>query len=203
MREVLCSTAPVMADQRASGAEKRRLFEQHVLPHLDLLYAAAMRLVRNADDAGDLVQETILRGYRFFHQFTPGTNCRAWLLTILYNNFRTGYRRRSQEQPAASAQDFARQSDVRGLADDPADSNPETIVGERRVSREVSSALDALPEDFRVALLMVDMEDLSYQEVSGVLSIPVGTVKSRVSRGRAMLRETLKGYARERGIIRS
>jgi RNA polymerase sigma-70 factor (ECF subfamily) len=203
MREVLCSGAPIMADQGASGAEKRRLFEQLALPHLDLLYAVAMRLVRNPDDAGDLLQETILRGYRFFHQFTPGTNCRAWLLTILYNNFRNGYRRSSQEQPAASAEDFTRQSDLRGLADDPPDSNPETIVGESRVSREVVAALDALPEEFRVALMMVDMEELSYQEVSGVLGIPVGTVKSRVSRGRAALREALRGYARERGIIRS
>jgi RNA polymerase sigma-70 factor, ECF subfamily len=203
MREVLWSGAPIMADQGASGGEKRRLFEQLALPHLDLLYAAAMRLVRNADDAGDLLQETILRGYRFFHQFTPGTNCRAWLLTILYNNFRNRYRRSSQEQPAATAEDFARQSDLRGLADDPPDSNPETIVGEGRVSREVTSALDALPEEFRVALMMVDMEELSYQEVSGVLGIPVGTVKSRVSRGRAALREALRGYARERGIIRS
>jgi RNA polymerase sigma-70 factor, ECF subfamily len=203
MREMLWSGAPIMAEQDVSGAEKRRLFEQLALPHLDLLFAAAMRLVRNADDAGDLLQETILRGYRFFHQFTPGTNCRAWLLTILYNNFRSGYRRRSQEQPAVSAEDFARQSDVRGLGDDPPDSNPETIVGERRASREVVGALDALPEEFRVALMMVDMEELSYQEVSTVLGIPVGTVKSRVSRGRAALREALKGYARERGIIRS
>jgi RNA polymerase sigma-70 factor, ECF subfamily len=203
MREVLCSGAPIMADQGASGAEKRRLFEQLALPHLDLLYAVAMRLVRNPDDAGDLLQETILRGYRFFHQFTPGTNCRAWLLTILYNNFRNAYRRSSQEQPAASAEDFARQSDLRGLADVPPDSNPETIVGERRISPEVTSALDALPEEFRVALMMVDMEDLSYREVSSVLDIPVGTVKSRVSRGRAMLREALKRYARARGIIRS
>jgi RNA polymerase sigma-70 factor (ECF subfamily) len=203
MREVLCSGAPIMADQGASGAEKRRLFEQLALPHLDLLYAVAMRLVRNPDDAGDLLQETILRGYRFFHQFTPGTNCRAWLLTILYNNFRNAYRRSSQEQPAASAEDFARQSDLHGLADVPPDSNPETIVGERRISPEVTSALDALPEEFRVALMMVDMEDLSYREVSSVLDIPVGTVKSRVSRGRAMLREALKRYARARGIIRS
>jgi RNA polymerase sigma-70 factor (ECF subfamily) len=203
MREVLWSGAPIMADQGASGVEKRRLFEQVALPHLDLLYAAAMRLVRNADDAGDLLQETILRAYRFFHQFTPGTNCRAWLLTILYNNFRSSYRRAAQEQPAASPEDFARQSDVRGLSDDQPDPNPETIVGERRISREVSSALDALPEEFRAALMMVDMQELSYQEVSGVLDIPVGTVKSRVSRGRAILREALKGYARERGIIRS
>jgi RNA polymerase sigma-70 factor, ECF subfamily len=192
-----------MADQGASGVEKRRLFEQLALPHLDVLYAAAMRLVRNADDAADLLQETVLRGYRFFHQFTPGTNCRAWLLTILYNNFRSGLRRVSQEQPASSAEDFARQADARGLQEDPPDTNPETIVGERTISREVASALDALPEEFRVALMMIDMEELSYQEASRVLSIPVGTVKSRVSRGRAMLREALKGYARERGIIRS
>jgi RNA polymerase sigma-70 factor, ECF subfamily len=192
-----------MAAKDASGVDKRKLFEREALPHLDALYAVAMRLARNADDAGDLLQETVLRGYRFFHQFTPGTNCRAWLLTILYNNFRNGYRRTSHEQPAASPEDFARQADVRALHDDPPDANPETLVGEHGVSREVTNALDALPGEFRLALLMVDIEELSYQEVSEVLSIPVGTVKSRVSRGRAMLRDALKQYARERGIIRS
>jgi RNA polymerase sigma-70 factor (ECF subfamily) len=192
-----------MAAKDASGVDKRKLFEQEALPHLDALYAAAMRLARNEDDAGDLLQETVLRGYRFFHQFTPGTNCRAWLLTILYNNFRNGYRRTSHEQPAASPEDFARRADVRGLHDDPPDANPETLVGERGVSRPVADALDALPEEFRLALLMVDIEELSYQEVSRVLGIPVGTVKSRVSRGRALLRDVLQQYARERGIIRS
>ena len=87
-----------MAAKDAGGVDKRKLFEQEALPHLDALYAVAMRLARNADDAGDLLQETVLRGYRFFHQFTPGTNCRAWLLTILYNNFRNGYRPSSRVQ---------------------------------------------------------------------------------------------------------
>ena len=139
-----------MPGKTDSGQVRRALFEREALPHLDALYATALRLVRSPDDANDLVPDTVLRAYRFFHQFTPGTNCRAWLLTILYNNFRNGYRRTSHEQPAASPEDFARRADVRGLHDDPPDANPETLVGERGVSRPVADALDALPDDWNV-----------------------------------------------------
>jgi RNA polymerase sigma-70 factor, ECF subfamily len=192
-----------MADKVGTGADRRRRFEDEALPHLDALYTMALRLARNADDASDLLQETILRAYRFFHQFESGTNCRAWMLTILFNNFRNGYRKSSREQPATSADEFDRKVEAESLRLDPAGANPESLVSSQRMEGEVEAALTALPAEFREAILLVDIEELSYQEVSGVLNIPIGTVKSRVSRGRAMLRDALTAFAKERGIIRS
>ena len=192
-----------MADKGGTGADRRKRFEDEALPHLDALYTMAIRLARNPDDANDLLQETVLRAYRFFHQFESGTNCRAWMLTILLNNFRNGYHKASREQPASSAEEFDRKVEGESLRVDPAGSNPEALLSGRGMEGEVETALAALSEEFREALLLVDVEELSYQEVSGVLNVPIGTVKSRVSRGRAMLRDALAGFARERGIIRT
>jgi len=187
-----------MTGRRPSGEDRRKQFEEQALVHLDAVYTMAMRLARNAEDANDLLQETVLRAYRFFHQFEPGTNCRAWMLTILFNNFR----RSAREQPSASIEDFEHRLDAESLRVDPRSSNPESIISAAGMDREVEQALESIPEEFRAALLLVDVEELSYQEVSGVLNIPIGTVKSRVSRGRAILRAALKRYAKERGIIR-
>jgi RNA polymerase sigma-70 factor, ECF subfamily len=172
--------------------DKRKLFEQEALPHLDALYGAALRLAHNPDDAEDLMQDTVLRAYRFFHQFTPGSNCRAWLLAILYNTFRNGYRRSSREQTAPSVAEFERGVEAQSLRVDPSGNNPEQIYANRRMGHEIEAALDALPEEFRSAIWLVDVEDLNYQEVSELLDIPIGTVKSRVSRGRAMMRNVLR-----------
>ena len=192
-----------MADKSGSGADRRRRFEDEALPHLDALYTMALRLSRNPDDANDLLQETVLRAYRFFHQFESGTNCRAWMLTILFNNFRNGYRKSSREQPASSPEEFERKVEGESLRADPAGSNPEALLSGQGMEGEVESALGSLPTEFREAILLVDVEELSYQEVSAVLNVPIGTVKSRVSRGRAILREALARFAKERGIIPS
>jgi RNA polymerase sigma-70 factor (ECF subfamily) len=192
-----------MADKSGTGTDRRKRFEDEALPHLDALYTMAIRLARNPDDANDLLQETVLRAYRFFHQFETGTNCRAWMLTILFNNFRNGYRKYSREQPASSAEEFDRKVEAESLRTDPAGSNPEALVSGHGIEGEVEAALGGLPAEFREAILLVDVEELSYQEVSGVLDIPIGTVKSRVSRGRAILRDVLTNFAKERGIIRS
>lgn len=191
-----------MADKGGTGEDRRKQFEEEALPHLDALYSMALRLSRNSDDAGDLLQETILRAYRFFHQFEAGTNCRAWMLTILYNNFRNGYRKSSREQPAASSDEFERKLEGEALRADPAGSNPEAMLSGQGMEGEVETALAGLPAEFREAILLVDVEELSYQEISGVLNIPIGTVKSRVSRGRAILRDSLTAFARERGLLR-
>lgn len=192
-----------MADKSGTGTDRRKRFEDEALPHLDALYTMAIRLARNPDDANDLLQETVLRAYRFFHQFETGTNCRAWMLTILFNNFRNGYRKYSREQPASSAEEFDRKVEGESMRTDPAGSNPEALLSGRGMEGEVEDALEGLPADFREAILLVDVEELSYQEVSGVLDVPIGTVKSRVSRGRAILRDALANFAKERGIIRS
>jgi len=192
-----------MAEKSGTGADRRKRFEDEALPHLDALYTMAIRLARNPDDANDLLQETVLRAYRFFHQFESGTNCRAWMLTILFNNFRNGYRKSSREQPAASAEEFERKVENESLRAEAGGSNPESILSQQGMEGEVETALAGLPGEFREALLLVDVEELSYLEVSGVLNVPIGTIKSRVSRGRAMLREVLSNFAKERGIIRS
>ncbi len=192
-----------MADKSGTGADRRKRFEDEALPHLDALYTMAIRLARNPDDANDLLQETVLRAYRFFHQFETGTNCRAWMLTILFNNFRNGYRKYSREQPASSPEEFERKVEGESLRTDPAGSNPEALLSGHGMEGEVEAALGGLPAEFREAILLVDVQELSYQEVSGVLDIPIGTVKSRVSRGRAILRDALTNFAKERGIIRS
>ena len=192
-----------MADKSGTGADRRKRFEDEALPHLDALYTMALRLSRNPDDANDLLQETVLRAYRFFHQFESGTNCRAWMLTILFNNFRNGYRKSSREQPAASAEEFERKLENESMRVDAGGSNPESILSGQGMEGEVETALAGLPAEFREALLLVDVEELSYLEVSGVLNVPIGTVKSRVSRGRAILRDMLASFAKERGIIPS
>lgn len=192
-----------MAAKRATGAEKRELFEAEALPHLDTVYAMAVRLVHNADDANDLLQETVLRAWRFFDQFQPGTNCRAWLLTILFNNFRNGYRRTSREQPASATADFDHRLEAASLSDQRQEGNPETAVSARSMDREVESAFNSMPDEFRSALLLIDVQELSYREASQVLEVPVGTIKSRVSRGRTLMRQALQSYAKDRGIIRS
>lgn len=183
------------------GESKRKLFEREALPHLDAVYAAALHLARNRDDANDLVQETVLRAYRFFHQFSPGTNCRAWLMTILYNAFRNGYRRSGREQVAGSVADYERELEAESSRPEAARNNPETIVFEQLMDHEVESALKALPEDFRTAVLLVDVEELSYQEAAAVLKIPIGTVRSRLSRARATMRRELHSMACKRGLL--
>src|SRR6202161_3509642 len=128
MMWVLCSSSLHMAVKRVIPADQRLKFEHAALPHLDAVYTAALRLARNPDDAEDLLQETILRAYRFFHQFESGTNCRAWMLTILFNNFRNGYRKSSREQPAASAEEFERKLENESLRGEAGGSNPATIL---------------------------------------------------------------------------
>jgi RNA polymerase sigma-70 factor, ECF subfamily len=191
-----------MASHSGSGDGKRALFEREALPHLDAIYSAALHLARNRDDATDLVQETILRAYRFFHQFSPGTNCRAWLLTILYNAFRNGYRRSIREQAAASAAEFERQIDAEAASGDPVQNNPEHVVLGNLLDHEIETALDRLPEEFRAAILLVDLEELSYCEAARVLDVPIGTVRSRLSRGRSMMRRALSVFAQDRGLTR-
>jgi RNA polymerase sigma-70 factor, ECF subfamily len=192
-----------MAGKRDLGLNTRESFEREVIPHLDSIYSMALRLARNPEDANDLLQETVLRAYRFFHQFTPGTNSRAWVLTILFNNFRNGYRKSGREQVSQSEAEFTERLEAESMAADQSETDPEALAFANVMAPEVTAALDSLPEEFRAALLLVDVEELSYQEVAGVLAVPVGTVKSRVSRGRSLLREALLSFALGKGIIRS
>lgn len=185
-----------MAPKASDGPNKRKLFEEQALPHLDALYSAALRLLRDRDKAEDLVQDTMMRAYRFFDRFTPGTNCKAWLFTILYNNFRSGYRRMTRQQPAASEADFERALDAESMRADPAAYDPETLLVNKLTGRQIEAALEGLPEEFRAALFLVDVQQLNYHEVAATLEVPIGTVKSRVSRGRGLMRAALRKLGR-------
>jgi len=190
--------------EKAGGRQaQRELFEAQALPHLDNLYTAALHLTRNPADAKDLLQDTVLRAYRFFHQFTPGTNCRAWLLTILYNCFRNDYRRASREKTSVASENFDREIETHSLPSDRPQADPEFMLFDKLLDHEVQQALDKLPEEFRSVILLVDIEELNYQEAARALDVPVGTVRSRLSRGRAMMREALRGFAVAKGYIRS
>jgi RNA polymerase sigma-70 factor (ECF subfamily) len=183
-----------------NSSDRRQIFEREALPHLDALYTAALRLTRVEDDASDLVQETMLRALRFFHLFAPGTNCRAWLLTILHNSFRTRWRRGGREKLSASPAEFESEVAGESLRAEGWDCNPERILCARSVGGAIGAALERLPEDYRVTLMLVEVQELNYEEAASVLEVPVGTIKSRVSRGRAMLRHALEQFAKVQGV---
>ncbi len=172
--------------------EKHALFEQWALPHKDHLYTACLSLTRNPDDAADLFQETFLRAFRFFHQFTPGTNCRAWLLTIMYNAFRNRY---AQRVRAGHMIDFdtaqyhyKRKLISVGEADQ--DDLAEIILA-RLLDGEIADALRALPEEYRSTLLLVDIEECTYQEAAKALSCPA---RAAYYTKRSEIMPTRKGY---------
>jgi len=181
-----------MGSKPTNSASTRQRFEAVALPHLDAVYAAALRLARNPDDAKDLLQDTILRAYRFFDQFAPESNCRAWLLTILYNNFKN-HLRRSSLNPVTALPDESRERTEAGFALNGRSCNPEEIAAQRWIGRHLEAAINALPLEFQEPVLLIDVQGLSYREVAEVLNIPLGTVKSRVARARSLLRATLRG----------
>lgn len=180
--------------------ERERRFEKEALPVLEAMYGAALRLTRNPADAEDLLQETALRAYAAFDQFTPGTNLRAWLYRILTNAYISAYRkdqRRPRTVPAETGDEdfslFERLTDV--------GSTPEATVLDRLPDDEVKEALEALPEPFRMSVLLADVEGFSYKEIAEILGISIGTVMSRLHRGRKALQRRLWEYARERGLV--
>jgi RNA polymerase sigma-70 factor (ECF subfamily) len=169
--------------------------------HLDALYQAALRFTHNRTEAEDVVQETFLRAFRGFHQFNPGTNCRAWLFTILRNVFLNRIRREGREVPQADP--AAWDSVSQGAASlHQTEASPEDEFFQTVVHGDVDRALKALPLVFREAVILADFEGLSYKEVAEVLGCPVGTVMSRLSRGRHLLREALSRFGREHGYLK-
>jgi len=189
-----------MGTAKAEEADKQALFAQWALPHKDYVYTACLYLTRHKEEAEDLFQETYLRAFRFFHQFTLGTNCRAWLLTIMHNAFKNRYSQRLRATRVLEFDEAAREYEKKLLADgETGRDDPAEVLLSRIVDSEITDALRALPEEYRSTLLLVDIEELTYEEAAAVLHCPIGTVRSRLSRARRLLRQALSTYARERG----
>jgi RNA polymerase sigma-70 factor, ECF subfamily len=174
-------------------------FEQAALAHLDSLYGTALRLTRRPSDAEDLVQDTYLKAFRSAHQFQPGTNLKAWLFTILHNTFRNLRRHegRSPVEIDSELVDHAVETASGGAL------SPEQILTSATIDADLQGALDALPDAFREAVWLRDVEELSYAEIARVLDVPIGTVMSRISRGRRALFEGLQARreAKERRVV--
>ena len=179
------------------GEGRREQFAEIALPFMDTVYSAALYLSRDPDDAAELLQDTFLRAYRSWHQFTVGTNCKAWLLTILHNTFRNRYRAHSRA-PATVEFDEELYRDL----DATSDNQPDDLVSAQVLDGEVEAALRQLPPEFLEAVLLVDLQDLTYEEAATVAACPVGTIRSRLSRGRHLLQRALRQYAKDRGIVR-
>jgi RNA polymerase sigma-70 factor (ECF subfamily) len=175
-----------------------RSFDDEALPHLDALYRVALRLTGDPARAEDLVQDTMLKAYRSWRQYRPGTNAKGWLLTILRNTFINDYRRRKLEPVAMDLE----AAEPHAIFRDAAEADPEGAFFAQIVDRKVIEAIDALPTEFREVLVLSDVEGLSYAEIAETLQVPVGTVKSRLFRARRQLQVALYAHAVEMGYIR-
>ncbi len=175
--------------------DRKALFEQDVVPVMGQLFPAALRMTKNASDAEDLVQETIAKAYAAFHQFRPGTNLRAWLHRILANTFINTYRKRRREPAATLGADFGEdwQAGADRLAGPARSAEAEAL--DRLADSDILGALRDLPEDFRVTIYLADIEGYPYREIAEIMGTPIGTVMSRLHRGRGRLREKLARYA--------
>jgi RNA polymerase sigma-70 factor, ECF subfamily len=185
--------------------ETRTRLEQAALEHIDALYRTALRMTRNASDAEDLVQEAYLRAFRSLHQFTEGTNLRAWLFRILTNTYINEYRRRQRRPSSSSLDDLEEFYLYDHLVDSrvqPPDERPEDVVIQRLTVDNVIQAIESLPEEFRQVVLLADVEGFSYREIAEIVDIPVGTVMSRLFRARRRLQRQLYDFAIEVGIVK-
>jgi RNA polymerase sigma-70 factor, ECF subfamily len=183
-----------------ADADRRVRFESEVLPHLDRLYSAALRYTRDATDAEDLVQETVAKAYRSFHQYREGTNLKAWLYRVLHTTYISMYRK-AQRRPQESLQDEIDDFSFYDELSRTTGSSPEREVLDTFTAEEVKDALAQLPDTFREAVYLADVEGFSYKEIAQIMDTPVGTVMSRLHRGRKSLQQALHSYAVGRGLI--
>jgi RNA polymerase sigma-70 factor, ECF subfamily len=183
--------------------ERSARFEADALQYLDQLYAAALRMTRNPADAEDVVQETYAKAFASFHQFTPGTNLKAWLYRILTNTYINSYRKKQREPQISDGENVedwqlarAESHTSSGLK------SAEVVALENLPDSDIKEALQQLAPDFRLAVYLADVEGFSYKEIAEIMGTPIGTVMSRLNRGRNSLRMLLDDYAKERGLMR-
>ena len=187
---------------KETAAERTKRFERDALQYMNQLYAAALRYTKNPEDAQDLVQDTYAKAYTSFHQFEPGTNLKAWLYRVLTTTFINTYRK-DQRRPQTSDSELEdwQIAEASSHTSDQGKST-EDVVLENLPDSDIKKALAEIPEEFRMVVYLADVEGFAYKEIAEIVGVPVGTVMSRLHRGRKQLREKLSDYARERGYVK-
>ena len=182
--------------------KKQAEFEAEALPHMDVLYNFALRTTGNEDDAQDLLQETYLKAYRFWDKYEKGTNIRAWLFRIMKNSYINRYRKETKEPDKVDYDEIENfYNTIRAESTDPNDLQ-QKLFG-HLLGDEVTKALESLPDDFRTVVILCDIEGLTYEEIAQFVECPIGTVRSRLHRGRKLLQAKLYEYAKKQGVIKS
>jgi len=187
-----------MAELTRQEIRKQQDFNEEIIPHLDALYNFGLRLTSDPNDAEDLVQDTIVKAYRFFSSYEKGTNAKAWLFRILKNSYINNYRKKSKKPQEVDYDEVASfYETIR--ADRTETSDLEDKMFRELIDDDLSNALEKIPEDFRTVVLLCDVEDFTYEEIANMLDVPIGTIRSRLHRGRNLLKAQLMEYASNRG----
>jgi len=191
-----------MPESPSLQLNKRKQFEADAVPHMDALLRTALRMTKNQSDAEDLVQETLVKAYRFWDKFEPGSNCRAWLFKIMTNIFINEYRSKSRTPVSVNMDDIDDNFLYGQLASMPPGRTPEEELFAKIFDDDVKKAIEELPDDFRLVVVLSFLEGFSYQEIADIIELQLGTVKSRLHRGRKLLQKKLHDYAVKNGYIK-